>query len=46
MRPHLTCGRSPAIRDSLNEESNTLSRNLETPSDLWEVTELQKHYQK
>ena len=42
MRPHLTCGMSPAIWDSLNAESNTLSRNLETPSVLWEVTELQE----
>ena len=47
MRPHLTCGMSPAIWDSLNAESNTLSRNLEIPSALWEVTELcRKRYQK
>ena len=40
MRPHLTCGRSPVIWDSLKAESNTLSRILETPSAFWEVTEL------
>ena len=42
MRPHLTCGRSPIIWDSLYAESKTLSRNLETPSALWEVTELEE----